>query len=151
MRRYTFSLHRVLRVRAGQETLARQALRAAAEDAAAAEDEYDAKLLRYQAGVAGAASFRGTALNLLAVQQAASRRAREVSIAENASEAAQGRLDDARAAWSAAKQRLQSMEHLDERERARYQVQAQASEQAAMDDLVTGRAARAAGETEEGR
>ena len=151
MKRYTFSLHRVLRVRAGQEILARQALRAAAEDAAAAEDEYDAKLLRYQAGVAGAASFRGTALNLMAVQQAAARRAREVSAAEDAREAARDRFDDARAAWSAAKQRLQSMEHLDERERARHQAQAQAAEQAAVDDLVSGRATRAAGGTEDGR
>lgn len=142
MKRYVFSLHRVLRVRAAQETLARQALRASAEHAAALEDDCDVKYRNYQAAVAGAATFRGTALNLLALQQAASRRARKVVDAENASEVARLEMAEARDAWTAAKQRVQALEQFDERERGRYLVSVQDAEQAAIDDLVNGRAAR---------
>lgn len=147
MKRYVFSLHRVLRVRAAQETVARQTLRAAAEHAAAAEDDYDAKYRNYQATVASAATFRGTALNLLAVQQAASRRAREVVDAEDARAAAHGQLAATRDAWSAARQRVQSLEHLDERDRVRHRAAAQRAEQAAADDLAGGRAAHRFEET----
>lgn len=150
MKRYVFSLHRLLRVRAAQETVARQALRASAEHAAAAEADYDAKYRHYQAAVAGAATFRGTALSLLALHQAASRRAREVVDADNASEVARAEVAGARAAWSAAKQRVQALEHLDERERDRHLALVQDAEQAAVDDLVNGRAARRAGGRGEG-
>jgi flagellar export protein FliJ len=140
MKRYVFSLHRVLRVRAAQETVARQALRAAAEHAAAAEDDYDTKFRHYQATVAGTATFRGTALNLMAVQEAASRRARETVAAEDASDAARAELAAAREAWSATRQRVQSLEHLDEREQVRHRAATQHAEQAVADDLA-GRAA----------
>lgn len=146
MKRYVFSLHRVLRVRAAQETLARQVLHTSAEHAAAAEDDCDVKYRNYQAAVAGAATFRGTALNLLALQQAASRRAREVVDAENSSEAARAELAEAHDVWSAAKQRVQALEQFDERERRRHLVSVQAAEQAAIDDLVNGRAAHRLGE-----
>lgn len=140
MKRYVFSLSRVLRVRTAQETVARQALRSAAEHAVSSEDDYDAKYRHYQAAVAGAATFRGTALNLMAVQQAAARRAREVADAEDANDAAREMLAEARDTWSAARQRVQSLAHLDEREMLRHRAATQRAEQAVADDLAGGRA-----------
>lgn len=150
MKRYAFSLRRVLRVRAAQETVARQALRAAADHAAAARDDNDVKYRQYQAAVAGAATFRGTALNLLAMQDAAARRAREVVAADKANDAAQAQLVEARGAWSATEQRVQTLEHLDEREKARYQAALQHAEQVVVDDVVSGRAARRTAEGAQG-
>jgi len=143
MKRYVFSLQRVLRVRATQETVARQALRSAAEHAAYAADDYDMKTRNYEANVASAASLRGTVLNVLAMRDIAALRARAVLDAANECAAAQGELDSASEAWARAKQKLGALENLDERQRAEHRVEQDAAEQREADDLVNGRARRA--------
>lgn len=142
MKRYVFSLQRVLRVRATQETVARQALRSAADHAAYAADDYDMKTRNYEANVASAASLRGTVLNMLALRDVAALRARAVLDAANECEAAEGELDSATQAWAGAKQKLGALENLDERQRTEYRATVEAAEQREADDLVNGRAAR---------
>jgi flagellar export protein FliJ len=143
MKRYVFSLNRVLRVRATQETVARQALRNAAEHAAQADDDYDVKLRNYEANVASAASMRGTILNVLAMRDLSVLRAKAVVEAAREQQAAHVELDAASSAWTEAKQRLSPLEKLDERQQAQYRAEQEKAEQAEADDLVAGRARRA--------
>lgn len=143
MKRYIFSLQRVLRVRETQESVARQALRAAAEHAAQADDDYDMKSRSYEANVASAASLRGTVLNVLALREAATRRAQAIIEAQRESEQAHAELDAAHDAWAQTKQKLGVVEHLDERQRAEYQTRQLAEEQAETDDLASSRMRRA--------
>jgi flagellar export protein FliJ len=142
VKRYVFSLHRVLRVRATQESVARQALRTAAEHAAHADEDYDLKTRSYEANVASAASLRGTVLNMLALRDVASLRARAVVDAEQARSEAHSELDAAHGTWAITKQKLGAVEHLDERQREQHRAQVEAQEQAEADDMVNGRRRR---------
>jgi flagellar export protein FliJ len=142
MKRYVFSLNRVLRVRATQETVARQMLRTAAEHAAHADEDYDVKLRNYEANVASAASLRGTVLNMLAMRGIATARAEAVVDADKQRDAARAELESAQQTWTTAKQKLGALEKLDERQRAEHAKQLEAEDQAAADDIVTGRARR---------
>jgi flagellar export protein FliJ len=134
MKRYVFSLHRVLRVRETQESVARQVLRAAAEHAAQADDDYDMKARNYEANVASAASLRGSVLNMLAFRDAAARRAQAVLDAEETRESAQTGLRQANESWADAKRKLSALEHLDERQRAEYRLRELSEEQAQADE-----------------
>lgn len=143
MKRYVFSLNRVLRVRETQESIARQALRAAAEHAAQADDDYDMKSRSYEANVASAASLRGTVLNMLAMRDVITRRAQAVVDAKRESELAHAEAEAAHEAWAEAKRKLGVLEHLDDRQRAEHQARELAKEQAEVDDLAGSRAQRA--------
>jgi flagellar export protein FliJ len=142
MKRYVFSLHRVLRVRNTQETVARQALRSAAEHAAFAADDYDMKTRNYEANVASAASMRGTVLSMLAMRDVSVMRAKAVVAAEQENDAARSKLDAASQTWAQAKQKLAALENLDERQQVEHRALIEAAAQAETDDLVTGRALR---------
>jgi len=139
MKRYVFSLNRVLRVRATQETVARQALRSAADHAAYAADDYDMKTRNYEANVASAASMRGTVLSMLAMRDISAIKARAVVEAGIESGDAQTELDSASERWARAKQKLGALESLDERQRVEHRQQQERDEQAEADDLVNGR------------
>jgi flagellar export protein FliJ len=132
----------VLRVRATQETVARQALRTAAEHAAHADEDYDLKLRNYEANVASAASLRGTVLNMLAMRGVATMRAEAVMDAEKQRDVANDQLDTAHETWVQAKQKLGALENFDERQRAQHRVEQDAAEQAEADDIVNGRRLR---------
>ena len=142
VKRYVFSLHRVLRVRATQENVARQALRSAADHAAYAADDYDMKARNYEANVASAASMRGTILSMLAMRDISAMRARAVLDAGHEDEQARGELDVASQKWAPAKQKLGALENLDERQRVEHKAKLEAAEQAEADDLVNGRTRR---------
>jgi flagellar export protein FliJ len=142
MKRYVFSLHRVLRVRATQETVARQTLRTAAEHAAHADDDYDLRMRNYEANVASAASLRGTVLNMLAMRGVATMRAQAVVESERQREEAHDQLAAAHETWVQAKQKLGGLENLDERQRAQHRAEQEAAEQTEADDIVTGRRLR---------
>ena len=150
MKRYVFSLHRVLRVRTTQETVARQALRTAAEHAAHADEDYDLKLRNYEANMASAASLRGTVLNMLALRGAASMRAREVIDAEQRRGEAHQQLATAHDEWAHAKQKVGALESLDDKQRMQHRAEQEAAEQAEIDDMVNGRRARRATEPPSG-
>lgn len=139
MKRYVFSLNRVLRVRATQETVARQALRSAADHAAYAAEDYDMKTRNYEANVASAASMRGTVLSMLAMRDIATIKARAVVESDAERDSAQTVLDSASELWARAKQKLGALESLDERQRADHRIQREREEQAEADDLVNGR------------
>lgn len=139
MKRYVFSLHRVLRVRATQETVARQVLRTAAEHAAHADEDYDLKLRNYEANVASAASLRGTVLNMLAMRDVATLRAQAVVEADQQRAEAHAERDAAHDGWVQAKQKVEALESLDERQRAQHRAEQDAAEQAEADDIVNGR------------
>jgi flagellar export protein FliJ len=143
MKRYVFSLNRVLRVRATQETVARQALRSAADHAAYAAEDYDMKTRNYEANVASAASMRGTVLSMLAMRDISAIKARAVVEAGAEHDNAVTNLDSASELWSRAKQKLGALENLDERQRADHRIQQERDEQAEADDLVNGRPRRA--------
>jgi flagellar export protein FliJ len=142
VKRYVFSLHRVLRVRATQETVARQVLRTAAEHAAHADEDYDLKLRNYEANVASAASLRGTVLNMLAMRGVATMRAQAVVEAERQRAEAKVQLDAAHENWVQAKQKVGALESLDERQRTQHRADQEAAEQAEADDIVNGRRLR---------
>ena len=139
MKRYSFSLARVLRVRSTQEELARQALRAAAERAARADDDYDQAVRNYEAHVASEASMRGMALGVLACRDLDTLRARAVLDGEARREQARDSAEAARAGWTAARQRVTALQRLDERQRAEHLAQVIAEEDAEVDDLTTSR------------
>ncbi len=139
MKRYVFSLHRVLRVRSAQESAARQALRTAADQAARAADDYDLKMCNYEANVASAASLRGTVLSMLAMRAVSSLRAEAVLEADRQRVQADGELGTASQTWADAKKRLSSLEELDERHRAEHRSELGAEEQRAADDISNGK------------
>lgn len=144
MKRYSFSLTRVLRVRSTQEELATQALRAAAERAARADDDYDLALRNYEAQVASEASLRGMALGVLACRDLDTLRARAVVDTELKRERAHDSAETAHAAWADARRRVSALERLDERQRAEYLREVVAAEDAEADDITTSRRRAAA-------
>jgi flagellar export protein FliJ len=145
MKRYAFSLDRVLKVRSAQESLKRQALRAAATRANQAEADYDYVERCYQASLASEAATRGSVLAMLAMRDFDTMRARAVIEAEgNVAEAGEA-LDTARGEWVHAKQRVSALEQLNERQRADYERETLAEQDAEADDIVTGRFGRKPG------
>jgi flagellar export protein FliJ len=145
MKRYAFSLDRVLKVRSAQESQQRQALRAAATRASQAEVDLDYVERSYQASLASEAATRGTVLAMLAMRDLDTMRAKAVIEAEGNREAAQDALEEARSSWVNAKQRVSALEQLNERQRTEYDREAIAEQDAEADDIVTGRFGRQVG------
>ena len=139
MKRYAFSLDRVLRVRSAQESLNRQALRAAANRATQADHDYDYVERCYQASLASEAAMRGSVLAMLAMRDLDTIRARAVIDADATRVDAHAEMAAARAAWMQAKQRVTGLEQLNERQRADYERESIAEQDAESDDIVTGR------------
>jgi flagellar export protein FliJ len=139
VKRYAFSLDRVLKVRTAQENLQRQALRAAASRASQANSDYEYVDRCYQASIAAEAATRGSVLAMLAMRDLDTMRARAVIEAEAAREAAAAALADARENWVDAKRTVSALEELNTRQRADYDREAIAEQDAEADDIVTGR------------
>ncbi len=142
MKRYAFSLDRVLRVRSTQEGMARQVLRGAATRASQADVDYEYVDRCYQASIAGEASIRGSLMSLLAMRDLDTMRARAVIEAEVHREEAHNEADAARAAWTQAKQKVSALEQLDERQRAEYDREVLHEQDVEADDIVTSRRSR---------
>lgn len=139
MKRYIFPLARVLRLRAAQETAARDELRRAAARARQAEERCEEEFRRYDAQIASGAALRGSLFNLLAFRDEAARRARAVLDAEAARAAEEQTRDEARAQWAEAKRRRSALERLDERRRAEHRYAADREEQSEIDDATAQR------------
>lgn len=137
MKRYTFRMEKVLRVRRLQEDAARAGVvgaRASEQQAEAAlsvsHDHY--RSLSPAAGATPAASFLG-------LRDQASYRATAVRVAE-------GRRDDAAAAtaqaitvWQGSHRRVEALERLDERRRDDYAIEVRRAEDATVDEIVVAR------------
>lgn len=139
MKRYAFSLDRVLKVRSAQENLQGQALRAAASRASQADADYDYVERCYQASIAAEAATRGSVLAMLAMRDLDTMRAKAVIEAEGHREEAHVALDDARETWVQAKRAVSALEELNTRQRADYDHEAIAEQDAEADDIVSGR------------
>lgn len=139
VKKYTFSLDRVLRVRRAQQQVAAAELRARSAAAHRSEDEVLEMRERYETAVAANAGMRGVASAAIGVRQLAALHARSVLGAELAKETAARALDEQRAAWIAAKQRVSALESIDARQRAEHTRATIAQEDAAADDVVTSR------------
>lgn len=142
MKRYAFSLDRVLKVRSAQESVKRQALRAAASRASQAEADREYAERSYQASIASEAATRGSVLAMMAMRDLDSIRARAIIDAEGRRDEANLSLEAARTDWVGAKQRVSALEQLDERQRAEHDREVLAEQDAEADDIVTGRAGR---------
>jgi flagellar export protein FliJ len=139
VRRYAFSLDRVLKVRSAQENLQRQALRSAATRASQADSDYEYVDRCYQASIAAEAATRGSVLAMLAMRDLDTMRARAVIEAEAAREDANAALADARENWVEAKRTVSALEELNTRQRADYDRESIAEQDAEADDIVSGR------------
>ena len=140
MKRYTFRLDTVLRVRRVEEDRAVAALADARRQLDAAERALEDTLDRYGAMPAPS----GT----VALHELLQARARQELVAASVVHAGTQRLraesivDLQRAEWSAAAQRVAALERLDERRRAEHALEAQRQETIEVDDMVVARAAR---------
>jgi flagellar export protein FliJ len=139
VKRYAFSLDRVLKVRTAQEGLQRQALRAAASRASQADSDFEYVDRCYQASIAAEAATRSSVLAMLAMRDLDTMRARAVIEAEATREEANAALTDARESWVEAKRAVSALEELNTRQRADYDREAIAEQDAEADDIVTGR------------
>jgi flagellar export protein FliJ len=144
---HVFSLNRVMRVRATQESLARQGLSAAVEHARRADQEYDGTYRRYQANLATQAGLRGSAMNLLAFRDLDTLRACAVVEADQHRDESRVAVGEAQELWLEAKRKLAALERLDEKERAVHQREFLAEQDAEADDMVTTRSNRRSGAT----
>ena len=137
MKRYTFRLESVLRVRRDEQDVAQAGVRAAhvrarAEaEALADRDRAYAERLSPQ-GPSGAAEFLYEQAHRAALGQAVLEQRRRLLEASHEVEAA-------RAVWTAAAARVGALERLDERQRAEHSARALREDELIVDDLVVSR------------
>jgi len=135
MKKYTFSLSKVLRVRRIQEDQAAAKLAAARNAAAgaAAKEVGAAHALASRCargGLQSAASFLAWTETMMLAGEALSDAKAEVQAAE---EEVEVRRDD----WSSAATRVSALEHLDERGREAHGLEQRREETKIVDDIVT--------------
>jgi flagellar FliJ protein len=135
MKKYSFSLAKMLRVRRIQEEQAAGLLAAAqriAKAAAVREAESRHALASRCArhGLQPAASFLAWTETTMLAGEA-------LSDARTEARAADEQVDDRRADWSSAATRVSALEHLDERGRAAHAVERRRDETKTADDIVT--------------
>jgi flagellar FliJ protein len=137
MKKYTFSLAKVLRVRRIQEEQAAAQLAAARTTAAAAHAREAGATHALAArcargGLQSAASFLAWTDTTMLAGEALSDARAEVQVAEEEVEARRGD-------WSAAATRVSALEHLDERGREAHTFDVRREETKTVDDIVTTR------------
>ena len=142
MKRFRFRLEQVLRVRRLQEDMARAALMHALREARAAADVVNARIEDYAAAARpnGAQSYDAFTL----IQSHLDNAAGAITIARAGYRLALDVVDDRRAEWAAAQQRVAALERLEERRRDEYAVEFRRAEDRLVDDLVVARHARGA-------
>lgn len=137
MKKYTFSLAKVLRVRRIEEERAAAQLAAARAAAAAAAAK--------EAGAAHALASRCArgglqpAVSFLAWAETAMLAGEALSDARADVQAASEDVEDRRQEWSSAATRVSALEHLDERGRNTHEIERRREETKTTDDIVTTR------------
>jgi flagellar protein FliJ len=137
MKKYTFSLSKVLRVRRIEEEQAAAMLaaaRTAATTAAAKEVDATHALASRCArgGLQPAASFLAWAETTMLAGEALSDARAEMQVAEEV-------LEERRGEWSSAASRVSALENLDERGREAHNLERRREETKTTDDIVTTR------------
>lgn len=145
MKRYRFTLESALRARRAQEDLARQRLAEANHRVQRAWAVHRAAVAAYreavQSGSAGAVdSGRFALLRAGEVQ-----RAEAIEAARRAAMEAEVEASTLYSAWVEAGKQVASLERLDERRRAEWEVDARRDEAVAVDDVVAARWSPTAG------
>jgi flagellar FliJ protein len=142
LKRFRFRLEQVLRVRRLQEDMARAALQHANLEARRAADAVNARIEEYGAAARpdGAQSY--DAFNRM--QSRLDNAAGAINVARGVYRQALGLVEERRAEWAAARQRVAALERLEQRRRDEYAIEARRAEDRLVDDLVVARHARGA-------
>jgi flagellar FliJ protein len=142
LKRFRFRLEQVLRVRRLQEDLARAALQHAHRDARTAADAVNARIEAY--GAAARPEGTQTYDTFNQMQSHLDHAAGAITVARGIYAHAVAAVDERRAEWAAARQRVAALERLEERRRDEYAIEARRAEDRLVDDLVVARHARGA-------
>jgi flagellar FliJ protein len=137
MKRYTFRLETVMRLRRAEEEGAREALMLAnreLRDTIVARNRAEA---HYRA--VAAAGVSTTVPGFVADRQAAQLAADALALADQVVARAVGKVALAQVAWNNAKRRLEIIERLDERRREEYADGVRLAEIAEIDEITTAR------------
>ena len=142
MKRYRFRLENVLRVRRLQEEQAADRLRMAQRDADIASATIASRLAAYQSE-RQATEAPVSLPELLTHQALLELRAQAVEAARVRERVIKAVAAERRAEWALAAQRAAALERLDERRREEHRIAFERAEAVEVDDIVSGRAARA--------
>ena len=143
MKRYTFRLENVRRVRRTQEELAKAELLAANSEVQRAIEAVQSRMAAYEevvrssTGRSGVDAFmKQRYFNDLA--------SRAVVAAQQAQHVAESAAAERRAAWAEAAKRVKVLDRLDERRREEFRIEHERAVEKEVDDIVVAKAARAA-------
>jgi flagellar protein FliJ len=142
LKRFRFRLEQVLRVRRLQEDMARAALQHANLDARRAADAVNARIEEY--GAAARPEGAQTYDTFNRMQSHLDNAAGAITVARGLYLQALGVVEERRAEWAAARQRVAALERLEQRRRDEYDIEARRAEDRLVDDLVVARHARGA-------
>jgi flagellar export protein FliJ len=140
LKRFRFRLEQVLRVRRLQEDLARAALMHANNDARAAADRVNARIAEYTAASRPGGAQSYDTFNLM--QSHLDNAAGAITVARAAYRQSLEAVEERRAEWAAARQRVAALERLEQRRRDEHAIEVQRAEDRMVDDLVVARHAR---------
>ena len=147
MKRAAFRLQPVLELRRTEERTAALAAAQAANAAADADRRATERETALAQTVLPASQTAGAFLASMTLLRLA---ADDMSAARSMATASAQQAELVRAQWTAAAQRTKGLERLKERHQEAVRIAEAAAEERAVDDLVTGRAGRAAGRPEPG-
>lgn len=149
MKRYSFRLEQVLRIRQAQEEVALQELSRANKVLRSAVAHREAQLSRYLDLYRAdpATDVEGFRLECEERERSAAMLAEAQRRASEARAEADRRIQQ----WQMANRRVAALERLDERRRAEHELEVSRAEASAVDDLVTSRWIAANGERRHGR
>ena len=144
MKRFRFRLEQVLRVRRLQEDMARAELMHAHREARAAADRVNSRIAEYSN--APRPSGEQAYDEFHRIQFRLDNAAGAVTVARAGYRHALGVVDDRRADWAAARQRVAALERLEDRRRDEHAIEVRRADDRLVDDLVVARHSRGAHE-----
>ena len=137
MKKYSFRMSKVLRVRELQEEMARAGVATARSAEQQAQVALDSSVDHYRSLDVAAPQ---TAMAFLGLRDQASHRAGAVGVAQGNRRIAADATAAAVATWHESNRRVDALERLDERRRDEYEVEVRRYEDAAVDEIVVARA-----------
>jgi flagellar protein FliJ len=140
LKRFRFRLEQVLRVRRLQEDMARAALLHANHEARNAADAVNARIADYAAAARPNGAQTYDAFNRM--QFDLDNAAGAISVARAEYRRALDVVEQYRAEWAAARQRVAALERLEARRRDEHAIEVRRAEDRLVDDLVVARHAR---------
>jgi flagellar protein FliJ len=142
LKRFHFRLEQVLRVRRLQEDIARGALMHANLQARQAADAVNARVEEYATAARPSGPQSYDTFNRM--QSQLDHAAGAITVARVEYQQALGVVEERRAEWAAARQRVAALERLEARRRDEHAIEVRRAEDRLVDDLVVARHARGA-------